>query len=226
MNAANIVRIIAACALVDCAISRQNDVPRAFPSSAKNVHQSLAKRRTPCPNGDSVDVSAAKLTDCSQEYGEKFLAGPDAFDAAFCSDCGQFLYHYYVACNLDSSTTTGFLEVYCSTNENGDRCSSIVHNIQAAGVKAMCFDTLADDTCTSNCENALQASIEETGCCIYGLVAASFTAGVADDIWSTCNRQLPAACEIPFGKSAAIPVSVNALLLSFTIAIVPAGALL
>jgi len=226
MNATTIVRIIAACALVDCAISRQNDVPHAFPSSAKNVHQSLAKRRTPCPNGDSVDVSTAKLTDCSQEYGQKLLAGPDAFDAAFCSDCGQFLYNYYVACNLDSSATTGFLKVYCSTNENGDRCSSIVYIYQAVTVKITCFNIPADDTCTSDCENALQTSIEDTGCCIYGLVAAIYTANVADDIWNTCNCQLPAACENPFGKSAAIPVSVNALLLSFTIAIVPAGALL
>ena len=90
----------------------------------------------------------------------------------------------------------------------------------------MYFYTLADDTCTSNCENALQTSIEDTGCCIYGLVTAIYTDDVANDIWSTYNRQLPAACENPFGKSAAIPVSVNALLLSFTIAIVPAGALL
>ena len=223
MNAATIVRIIAACALVDCAISRQNDVPRAFPSSAKDVHQSLAKRQAQCPFGGSVDVSATKVRSCSLEYSEKLLAGPDAFDAAFCSDCGHFLYNYYVACNMDGSTITGFLKVYCSTNENGDRCSSIVYPYQAASVKITCFD---NDTCTSDCENALRTSTEDTGCCIYGLVAAIYTADVADDIWNTCNRQLPAACENPFSKSAAIAVSVNVLLLSFTIAIIPAGALL
>ena len=221
MTTATIALLLVTCTLVN---SRRNDVLRTLPSPLKDVHQSLAKRQTPCPYGGSVDVSAAKVDNCSKVISTVWFARPDAYDAAFCSDCGQVLYDYYAACDRFDGVSR-ILEAYCSTNENGDRCSSVLDS-QGGSVKAACSDTLTDDTCSSRCENTLQTSIEDTGCCTYGQVAAIFTTMVANDIWNTCNRQTPAPCENPFSttESTALPVSVNVL--TVTNAIVFAVALL
>lgn len=89
MNAATIIMLVVACALVSCA------------AAAEDAHQSMGKRQsTECIE------SSKTAADCLQKLG----AGTDA--AAFCSDCEQVLSKYYEDCNVSGES----LEQLCSEN--------------------------------------------------------------------------------------------------------------
>ena len=113
--------------------------------------------------------------------------------------CAQPFYDFLVECYDDPSVASVF-EVSCSRNERGVLCIDTVSGLleeQENELKSAC-DGSTTDSCSATCMEELRESNDETGCCLYTILAVATSQRVVDDIWGSCDVNTPGVCTSRF----------------------------
>ena len=116
-----------------------------------------------------------------------------------CVSCAQPFYNFLVECYDDPSVASAF-EVSCSRNERGVLCIDTVSGLleeQENELQSAC-DGSTTDSFSAACMEELRESNDETGCCLYTILAVATSQRVVDDIWGSCDVNTPGVCTSRF----------------------------
>lgn len=131
-----------------------------------------------------------------------------------CNDsCAQLFHDFFTECLVDPQLL-GWWELLCTWNEEGTFCYDAVLDDIIFEVDEVCDQSAT--TCPLSCKEQLKKSNNETGCCLYTLVALSSSKQETDEAWAECDVHIPHVCTSRFtGALIDVPESSAATLTSY-----------